>query len=80
MTDSSNAFKNKLIILLAVVAGIVLFIFVGWPLLKLLFGLLFIVSGFIAGIFKYILFVLLSIAAVLGLLLLISWIIQEFTN
>lgn len=80
MTNHSSSFTNKILIILAILVGILLLYYVGLPLLQALFYLLFLIASFVAGIFKYILFVLLCIGAIIGLLLFISWIIQEFTS
>ena len=81
MTETGgNSFLKWLGIIALIVVGIIVVVYIGVPVLKLAVAAIWSLSGLVAFLLKIVLFVGLCIALILGLLMLISWLIKEFTE
>ncbi|HPQ39858.1 MAG TPA: hypothetical protein PLV45_05745 [bacterium] len=65
-------------ILLVIILGLFALKFVIFPFIGWLGGIIWSISGFFAAILKFFIFIFLFIAAILGVLMLIAWIIRQF--
>jgi hypothetical protein len=77
---SEGSLLKLLGIIAAIVVGILLFVYVGIPLLAFILHVIWGLSGLIAFLMKLLIFVVVCVAAILGLIMLFSWIIREFTE
>ncbi|MBN1356624.1 hypothetical protein JXA40_10225 [bacterium] len=78
--QSHGSFLKGLGILLAILIGIALVVYVGIPVLKFGLAFIWVVSGVIAFLLKLIIFIVFCVAVILSLIMLISWLIREFTD
>ncbi len=75
-----STFGRAIVILLSILLGVILAWFVIKPLLGLFFLVIWKFSGVVAFVFRALLFIAISFAAIMGLLILLSWLIREFLD
>lgn len=71
---------RSIIVALSIILGLIVVWFILKPLLGLSFLIIWTLSGLIAFIFKVLLFIALSFVAIMGFLILLSWLIREFLD
>lgn len=73
-----HPFWKWMTIILIIILGIIALKYVIVPFIGWLGGILWSIAGFFAAILHFFIFVFLFIAAILGVLMLIAWIIRQF--
>ena len=77
-TKDRQAFLKWLGIVLVIILGLIALKFVIIPFIGWLIWLLWSMSGILAALFKFFVFIFLFIAAGIGILMLIAWIFRQF--
>ncbi len=67
-------------IIIAVIVGVLILKVILLPLVGIVLNLLWGLSGIAAFILKIVIFVAFTIVSVLGVIMMISWVIREFTD